>query len=102
MGIGRQIFVASLMFIVARIATLDLKEGEGNVFGVSDSLQNFFDTGLLGAVILTIVGSLAWRIIASSFPLAFMSNPLIYIIIRICLFLEGIGIASASWLLARV
>merc|ERR1711981_1314292 len=89
------------MFIVARIATLDIKTG-GNIFGVSNGLQDFFDTGLLGAVISTIIGSLAWRIIASSFPLAFMSNPLIYIIIRICLFLEVTGIASAAWVLALI
>merc|ERR1712110_585600 len=100
--IGRQIFVASLMFIVARVATLDMGDTSGNIFGASDSLQNFFNTGLLGAVILTIIGSLAWRIIASSFPLAFMSNPFIYFIIRICLFLEVTGIASAAWVLALI
>ena len=100
--IGRQIFVGSLLFIVARIATLDIPDGEDNIFGVSDGLQNFFNTGLLGAVILAIIGSLAWRIIASSFPLEFMSNPLIYVIIRICLILEATGIASAAWLLALI
>jgi Silicon transporter len=56
-----------------------------NIFGVNDGLQNFFNTGFLGAIISTIV---AWRIIASSFPIAFLSNPLIYLIIicvsRIC------------------
>lgn len=100
--IGRQIFVASLMFIVARIASLSVPEEEDNLFGVGDELQKFFDTGLLGAVVLTIIGSLAWRIVASSFPLAFMSNPVIYVIIRICLFLEASGICSASWVLARI
>jgi hypothetical protein len=99
--IGRQIFVAALMFIVAKIATIQL-DGAPNIFGVSDGFQNFFNTGLLGSVILTIIGSLAWRIIASSFPVAFMSNPLIYVILRICLFLDMIGIASASWLLALI
>jgi hypothetical protein len=98
--IGRQIFVALLMFIVARIASLDVKNG-GNIFGVSNGFQNFLDTGLLGAVILTIIGSLAWRIVASSFPVAFMSNPLIYVIIRLCLLIEASGVCSASWLLAR-
>jgi len=100
--IGRQIFVASLMFIVAKIATISLKAGDGNIFGVSDGFQRFFNTGLLGSVILTIIGSLAWRIIASSFPVAFMSNPLIYVILRITLFLDMIGICSASWLLALI
>ena len=98
--IGRQIFVASLMFIVARVATIQIEDGEETIFGVGNGLQAFFDTGLLGAVVLTIVGSLAWRIIASTFPLAFMSNPVVYMLIRICLVLEGTGLASSAWLLA--
>jgi hypothetical protein len=31
-----------------------------------------------------------------------MSNPVIYVIIRICLILEATGIASAAWLLALI
>jgi len=100
--VGRQIFVASLTFIVARIATIDLPTEANNIFGVPDLFQAFFNTGLLGAIILSIVGSLAWRIVASSFPLVFMSNPAIFVIIRICLVLEGTGIFSASWLLATI
>jgi hypothetical protein len=101
--IGRQICVTVCMFVVARITTLDIEVGvDDNVFGVSDGIQEFFNTGLLGAVITTIVASLAWRIIASSFPLAFLSNPLIYLIIRLCLLLEASGLCSAAWLLALV
>jgi len=100
--IGRQIFVATLMFIVAKIATINIGEGEENIFGVSNGFQAFFDTGLLGAVVLTIIGSLAWRVVAFSFPIAFMSNPLIYVIINICLFLELIGICSIAWVLASI
>ena len=101
--IGRQILVTLCMFVVARITTLDIEVGvDKNIFGVPDGLQNFFNTGLLGALITTIVASLAWRIIASSFPLPFLSNPLIYLIIRTCLILEASGLCSASWLLARV
>jgi len=97
--IGRQICVTICMFVVARITTLNVTDGE-TIFGVSAGLQAFFNTGLLGALITTIVGSLAWRIIASSFPLAFMSNPVIYLIIRLCLALEASGICSAAWLFA--
>lgn len=100
--IGRQIFVASLMFIVARIATISIQDGEPNMFNVSDGFQEFLDTGLLGAIILTVVGSLAWRVIASSFPLLFMSNPILYVIIRACFVLEAIGICAVSWLIAIV
>ncbi len=100
--IGRQIFVASLMFIVARIATIEIAEGEDNVFGVSDGFQKFLNTGLLGAVVLTLFGSLMWRIIASSYPLAFMSNPLSFVIIRICMLLEKTGVCSAAWFFALI
>jgi len=100
--IGRQIFVASLMFIVAKIATISIADGGDNIFNVPDGFQSFLDTGLLGAIVLTIIGSLAWRIVASSFPLAFMSNPVIYIIIRICMVLEGTGICSAAWILVLI
>ena len=101
--IGRQICVTCCMFVVARITSVDVDTAadEGNIFGVSDGLQGFFNTGLLGAIITTIVGSLAWRIIASSFSLAFLSNPLIYLIIRLCLILESSGVCSAAWVLGR-
>jgi hypothetical protein len=99
--IGRQICVTVCMFVVARITTLNVTVGDGNVFGVSNGLQTFFNTGLLGAVITTIVGSLAWRIVASSFPVAFLSNPLVYAIIRLCLILEKSGVCSAAWVLGR-
>ena len=100
--IGRQICVTLCMFVVARIIAIDVKETEENIFGASDSLQEFFDAGILGALITTMVASLIWRIIASSFPLAFLSNPLIYVIIRLCLFFDATGICSASVLVAKI
>jgi MFS family permease len=99
--IGRQICVTCCMFIVARITSCKVEDGEPTIFGVSSGVQNFFNTGLLGAIITTIVASLAWRIIASSFPLAFLSNPLIYLIIRLCLVLEASGVCSAAWVMGR-
>jgi Silicon transporter len=99
--IGRQICVTICMFVVARITAVnvDVDAGE-NIFGVSHGVQTFFNTGLLGALIATVVASLAWRIIASSFPVPFLSNPLIYLIVRLCLLLEASGVCSAAWLLA--
>lgn len=101
--IGRQICVTICMFLVARITTIQAPEdGDETIFGVPASVQQFFQTGLLGAVITTIVGSLAWRVVASSFPLAFLSNPVIYVIIRLCLWLEASGVCTAAWLLASL
>lgn len=100
--IGRQLCVTLCMFIVARITSCDVNAGEDTIFGVSDGIQRFFNTGLLGAIIATVIGSLAWRIIASTFPVAFLSNPLIYAIIRLCLVVEASGVCSVAWFLALV
>lgn len=98
--IGRQICVTVCMFVVARITTIEASDG--NVFGMPRAVQEFFQTGLLGAIITTIFGSLCWRLFASSFPWAFISNPLVYLIIRLCLWLEGSGVCMSAWLLAVV
>jgi hypothetical protein len=99
--IGRQICVTVCMFIVARITAIQVDDAE-TLFGVSDGVQQFLNTGLLGALLTTIVASLVWRVIASAFPIAFLSNPLVYMIIRLCLLLEQSGICSASWTLASL
>jgi len=53
-------------------------------------------------LITTIIGSISWQLVAASFPIAFLSNPLTYILLRISLFLEGTGICQASWVMAAV
>jgi len=100
--VGRQLMVVSCFFIIARCTTMDIEEGESNVMGVSDSIQKFFDTGLLGALITTTVGSIAWRLLASAFPMAFLTTPITYILLRACLFLEGTGICNGAWVIARI
>ncbi len=85
------------MFVIAHITTLDVNDDETNIFGVSDALQEFFNTGVLGSIITMIVASLAWRIVASSFPIAFLSNSLINLIILLCLLLEASGVGSMAW-----
>jgi len=101
--IGRQICVVGCMFIVARVCTLNVEVGTGqNVLGVPDGIQEFLNTGLLAALITTIIGSIAWQLVAAAFPMAFLSNPLVYILLRWCLFLESTGICSGAWVLARI
>ena len=103
--IGRQMLVTGCTFIVARITAINVNvddDEDDNVWGVSDSVQYFFNTGLLGAVITTIMASLIWRVIAASYPVAFLSNPLVSILIRSCLYLEMSGVCSSAWLLAYV
>merc|ERR1712226_925478 len=100
--IGRQLCVVSCFFVIARVTTVSLEDGDSNVLGVGDGAQKFFETGLLGALITTIVASIAWQLVASAFPLAFLGNPITYILLRICLFLEATGIASGAWVLAAI
>jgi hypothetical protein len=99
--VGRQICATTCMFIIARITTLNYTSADSHVFGVSTGLQNFFNTGLLGALMTTIVASLTFRIMASSFPVFFLSNPFVYLIIRFCLLLQKIGICSIARAFAR-
>ena len=100
--IGRQLCVVSCMFFVARVTSLnvDVDAGEETLWGVSVAWQKFFNTGLLGAIITTIVASIAWQLVASAFPIAFLSNPFTYIFLRICLGLEASGICSGAWVLS--
>jgi len=100
--IGRQLCVVSCFFIIARVTTLNVAAEDENIFGVSDAGQNFFNTGLLGAIITTILGSISWQLVASAFPLLFLSNPMTYIFLRLCLLLEATGVASGSWVLAAI
>lgn len=99
--IGRQICVTVCMFVVARITTISLEDGDDNLFQVSDGIQTFFNTGLLGALITAIHASLIWRVLASAAPLVFLSNPLTGILLRLCLAVEQSGLCSVAWILAR-
>jgi Silicon transporter len=100
--IGRQLSVVSCMFFVARISSVSMSENDPNMFGVSDGIQKLFNTGLLGAVIVALLGSIPWRLIASAFPMVFVNNPIVYIFLRICLFFEMTGICSGAWVLAAI
>ncbi|KAL7559120.1 hypothetical protein ACA910_018363 [Epithemia clementina (nom. ined.)] len=100
--VGRQIFQTVVMFLIARILTVDMKDGQGNLFGVSSGLQAFFETGVLGALLSTIVASLSWRVLASSFPMVFLANPLSTVIIKVCLWVEWTGICYSSWTLSKI
>merc|ERR1711957_1025995 len=44
--VGRQMCVTLCFFIIARVTTIRLNDGDENVFGLSDGAQAFFETGL--------------------------------------------------------
>lgn len=128
--IGRQICVTTCMFLLARLTTTvdgpppPPPDGmlppppplDGmmppplddtmpplpppTVLGVPQAVQAFFNTGLPGALITTIVASLYWRIVAATFPVYFMNSGMVNMTLRVCLFLEATGLFSSAWLLA--
>jgi hypothetical protein len=98
---GRQMTVTLCFFIIARVTTINVKIGEeDNIFGVSDPIQKMFNLGFMGALVTTILGSITWQLVAGAFPIAFLSNPIVFIFLQCALFLEATGICSAAWFLA--
>ncbi|KAL3930676.1 MAG: hypothetical protein SGBAC_011658, partial [Bacillariaceae sp.] len=101
--VGRQVTVTLIFFVAARATTLNIKVGEDdNIFGVSDGLQEFFNLGFLGAILTTILGSISWQLVASAFPIAFLSNPFVFIMLNIVLAIEATGICAASWFFGTI
>ena len=101
--IGRQLTVVASFFLVGSITSMNITPGTGeNIFGVSDSAQTFLNYGFQGAVITTILASISWQLAASAFPIAFLNNPVTYILLCVALFLEFTGLCSGAWVLARI
>ena len=100
--IGRQLCVVSCMFFVARVTSVKIETGDDNVFGVNQGLQELFNTGMLGALIVTIVASISWQLVGSAFPMLFLNNPFTYFLLSFCLLLESSGICNAAWVLAAI
>jgi len=101
--VGRQVTVTLIFFVAARATTLDIETGKGeNIFGVSDGLQEFFNLGFLGAILTTILGSISWQLVASAFPIAFLSNPFVFVMLNFVLLIEATGICAASWFFGSI
>jgi hypothetical protein len=99
--IGRQLCVVSCMFFIARhFSECRCRCWRRDSLGRLRRLAKFFNTGLLGAIITTIVASIAWQLVASAF-LSPSCQPFTYFL-RICLFLEATGLCSGAWVLAWV
>ena len=100
--IGRQLCVVTCFFVIARVTTQDIAEGEDNVLGLPDGVQDFLNFGFQGALITTILGSIAWQLVAGAFPIAFLSNPVTFYLLRLCLCLEATGLCNGAWVLAAI
>jgi len=103
--VGRQLCVVSCMLFIARVTSVsktDEAKNQENIFGVNNGFQELFQTGFLGAFITTTVASISWQLVASAFPIAFLSNPITYILLRWCLLLEATGICRGAWVIAAI
>jgi hypothetical protein len=101
--VGRQIAQTVIMFMIARIISIDMKVAGETMFGVGPTVQKvLFDSGLLNALVSTIFASLSWRVTANFFPMVYLGSPVSIWIIRLCLLVEGTGICDSAWLLAKI
>lgn len=102
--VGRQLCVVSCMFFIARVTSFDIDPGAGDptLWGMPAAAQVFLNTGFLGALVTTVLASIAWQLVASAFPIAFLSNPFTYVLLRICLSLEATGICNGSYVIAWI
>jgi hypothetical protein len=106
---GRQMTVTLCFFVIARVTTITTPVGgpdgddrSQNIFGVSNWVQEMFNLGFMGALVTTVLGSIAWQLVAGAFPIAFLSNPVVYIFLQIALLIEATGICAAAWFLGML
>merc|ERR1712151_1013092 len=115
--IGRQALTAMSMFVLSTICGVQAnltreveftnstgtftKEEGYTILGLGTGIsQAFLETGLSGAVVLTIMASLSGQVIASAFPLGFCGFPGMWIVLYACLLVEFIGLTHFAWPLA--
>lgn len=102
--IGRQLIVAAMMFVLANMSTADDDiRPQHTVLGLPDIIQEIFlETGILGAIFI-VVGQLTARIVATSFPGAYMGIPVLtWAGIWIAFIIDAIGIVHVAWLLTDI
>ena len=94
--IGRQVFVAMMMVLLGRVTSF--KDREDDVFGFPMWFKDgFLTTGILGAIFVVNVGQLSFRMLASAFPVIFLNNYVMYVLLRIALIVEATGVVNAAW-----
>jgi hypothetical protein len=100
---GRQFAHTIILFMIARIISVDMKVPGETLFGVNPLVQRiFFNSGILNALVCAIFASLAWRVTANYFPLAYLGSPITIWIIRFCVLVEATGVTDSAWILAKI
>ena len=103
--VGRQIVQTVIMFMIARIITVDMHNNDDGttLLGVSVPIQTLlFQSGILQALLSTIFASLVWRVTANYFPLVYLRQPVSRWLLQLCLCVAGTGLCDAAWLFAKL
>lgn len=117
--VGRQVFVAMMMVLLGRVTgfsrgcpDFDDKDGtevhstDGNadnncIFGFPEwFMKGFLQSGIIGAIVVVNIFQLSFRMAATCFPVIFINNNVMYLLLRVALLVEGTGIVNACWPLA--
>lgn len=101
--VGRQLFAAVCYVLLARCTSFSGNNGEikGGFYGWHRGASAvLLQSGLLGSILVTNVGVLAWRVAASCFPKAFMNNWPAYGLLRAVLGTEATGVIASAWVLS--
>jgi len=102
--VGRQVFVAMMMVLLAKATSYAGSDGElvtGSDWGMGPTFNEvLLQTGILGAIFVVNVGQLSFRMAASCFPVLFINNRLMYGLLKIAMAVEATGIVNSCWPLA--
>jgi hypothetical protein len=60
-------------------------------------MDAFLESGILGAIFVVNIGQLSFRMMASCFPVLFIDNYVMYVILRVSLLVEKTGVCNACW-----
>jgi hypothetical protein len=100
--VGRQLTVVICFFLVGSITGMNVTEETGNIFGVSDSAQEFLNFGFQGAIMTTVLASISWRYAAAAYPNHFINNPIGAFFVYFSIGLDKTGITGAAWVIACI
>lgn len=102
--VGRQVFVAMMMVLLGRSTGYAGANGRvvtGNDWGVGAGFTEvLLQTGILGAIFVVNVGQLSFRMAAAAFPILFINNHVMHMLLKIALLVEATGAFNACWPLA--
>jgi hypothetical protein len=102
--VGRQFMVAMMMVLLARVTSYSGEDGEidGEDWGMGRGFnEGLLQTGFMGAIFVVNVAQLASQVTASIFPISFINNHLMNLLLKLMLLIEFSGVVNSCWPLAR-